>query len=86
MGKLIKESENMMSEKLNTIESSFSEKIDGMREEMRTVMKVIKDEDESTKSEMMEEMNTVKETVSDMEKRVQHNSDRMDDIKEGQKH
>ena len=86
MGKLIKESENMMSEKLNTIESSFSEKIDGMREEMRTDMKVIKDEDESTKSEMMEEMNTVKETVSDMEKRVQHNSDRMDDIKEGQKH
>ena len=86
MGKLIKESENMMSEKLNTIESSFSEKIDGMREEMRTDMKVIKDEDESTKSEMMEEMNTVKETVSDMEKRVQHNSDRLDDIKEGQKH
>ena len=27
----------------------------------------------------------LKETVSDMEKRVQHNSDRMDDIEEGQK-
>ena len=85
MGKLIKESENRMSEKLNTIESSFSEKIEGLREEMRTDIKVIKDEVESTKSEMMEEMNTVKETVSDMEKSVQHNSDRMDNIEEGQK-
>lgn len=85
MGKLIKDSENRMSEKLNTIENNFTAKIEELRGEMKIDIKGIKDDVELTKSEVAVEINTMKDTVTDMEKSVQSNSDRMDDIEKGQK-
>ena len=85
MGKLIKESENRMSDKLSTMEKTLSTKTEELREEMKIDMRVVKDEIEHTKSEVNIEIHNIKETVSDMEKSVQDNSDRMDDIEKGQK-